>query len=35
MFVLVDDPIHADVLARIRSAEGMIEARVVELPPSL
>ena len=33
MFVAVDDPIPAAVLERLRAAGGIIEARVVELPP--
>ena len=32
MFVLVDDPVDDEALARIRAADGMIEARVVALP---
>ncbi len=32
MFVAVDDPLGDDVLARVREADGIIEARVVELP---
>jgi hypothetical protein len=32
MFVLVDDPIDTEALSRIRDADGMIDARVVELP---
>jgi D-3-phosphoglycerate dehydrogenase / 2-oxoglutarate reductase len=33
MFVAVDDPLDASVLAGIRAADGIIDARVVELPP--
>jgi D-3-phosphoglycerate dehydrogenase / 2-oxoglutarate reductase len=33
MFVSVDDPLGDDVLERVRGADGMIEARLVELPP--
>jgi D-3-phosphoglycerate dehydrogenase len=33
MFVSVDDPIEAPVLERIRAADGIVEATVVELPP--
>lgn len=32
MFVSVDDPLSESVLAQIGSADGMVEARVVELP---
>lgn len=32
MFVSVDDPLEAVVLERIRTADGMVDARVVELP---
>lgn len=32
MFVLVDDAIDATVLEHIRGADGMVDARVVELP---
>jgi D-3-phosphoglycerate dehydrogenase len=32
MFVSVDDPLDETVLGRIRGADGIIEARVVELP---
>ncbi len=32
MFVSVDDPLDEAVLGRIRDADGIIEARVVELP---
>ena len=32
MFVSVDDPLDASVLERIRAADGMVDARVVELP---
>ena len=32
MFVSVDDPIAASVLERIRSADGIVDVRVVELP---
>lgn len=32
MFVSVDDPLDGPVLERIRSADGIVEARVVELP---
>jgi len=34
MFVAVDDPIPEAALARVTAADGIIEARVVELPPS-
>jgi D-3-phosphoglycerate dehydrogenase / 2-oxoglutarate reductase len=33
MFVAVDDPLDASVLERIRQANGIVEARLVELPP--
>jgi len=33
MFVSVDEPIAAPVLGRIREADGVVDARVVELPP--
>ncbi len=33
MFVSVDDPIDATILERIRDSDGMVDARVVELPP--
>lgn len=33
MFVAVDDPIPAATLERLRSASGISQARVVELPP--
>ena len=33
MFVSVDDPVGPDVLERIRAADGMLDARTVELPP--
>ena len=33
MFVAVDDPLDASVLGRIREANGIVDARVVELPP--
>jgi D-3-phosphoglycerate dehydrogenase len=33
MFVSVDDPITGSLLERIRAADGMVEATVVELPP--
>jgi D-3-phosphoglycerate dehydrogenase len=33
MFVAVDDPLDASVLARARAVDGIIDARVVELPP--
>ncbi|MEO7295748.1 MAG: phosphoglycerate dehydrogenase [Candidatus Limnocylindria bacterium] len=32
MFVSVDDPLDEDVLSRIRDVDGIIEARLVELP---
>jgi len=32
MFVSVDDPLDNGVLSRIRDVDGIIEARVVELP---
>ena len=32
MFVSVDDPVDDLVLERIRSTDGIVEARVVELP---
>jgi hypothetical protein len=32
MFVSVDQPVPDAVLARIGSSEGMLEARLVELP---
>ena len=32
MFVSVDDPLDEPVLGRIRDADGIVEARVVELP---
>ncbi len=34
MFVSVDDPVRSATLDRIRSVDGMIEVRVVELPNS-
>ena len=34
MFVTVDEPIPEAVLERLRAVPGMIEARVVELPPA-
>jgi D-3-phosphoglycerate dehydrogenase len=34
MFVSVDDPLDGSVLGRLREVEGMVEARVVELPRS-
>ena len=33
MFVSVDDPIEGSVLQRIRAADGIVEATVVDLPP--
>ena len=33
MFISVDDPVGAEILERVRTADGMIEARVVDLPP--
>ena len=33
MFVAVDDPLDGSVLERIRQANGIVEARLVELPP--
>ena len=33
MFVSVDDPIPEAALARVAAVDGMLEARVVELPP--
>ncbi|MFN2483553.1 MAG: phosphoglycerate dehydrogenase [Candidatus Limnocylindria bacterium] len=33
MFVTLDEPVPAAVLARARSVDGILEARVVELPP--
>jgi hypothetical protein len=32
MFVSVDDPVPLPILAEIRAADGINEARVVELP---
>ena len=32
MFVSVDDPLDAEVLERIRSTAGIVDARIVELP---
>ena len=32
MFVSVDDPLDASVLEKVRHADGMVDARVVELP---
>ena len=32
MFISVDDPVDGAVLSRLRSADGIVEARVVELP---
>ena len=32
MFVAVDDPVDAALLERIRGADGIVEATVVELP---
>jgi D-3-phosphoglycerate dehydrogenase len=32
MFVSVDDPLEASVLERIRATDGMVDARVVQLP---
>ncbi len=32
MFVSVDDPLGASVLARLRAVDGIVDARVVELP---
>jgi hypothetical protein len=34
MFVSVDDPIDAPLLERLRAADGIVEASVVELPSS-
>jgi D-3-phosphoglycerate dehydrogenase len=34
MFVAVDDAIDASVLDRIRAVDGIVDARVVELPPA-
>jgi len=34
MFIAVDDPLEPSVLDRIRAADGVVEARVVELPAS-
>ncbi|MGI8830699.1 MAG: phosphoglycerate dehydrogenase [Candidatus Limnocylindria bacterium] len=33
MFVSVDDPLDASVLERIRAVDGIVDARLVELPP--
>ena len=33
MFVSVDDPVPRSVLGRIRGTDGIIDARIVELPP--
>ncbi len=33
MFVSVDDPLDEALLGRIRDADGIVDARVVELPP--
>ncbi len=33
MFVSVDDPLDASVLERVRAVDGLIDARLVELPP--
>ena len=33
MFVSVDDPIEGSLLERIRAADGIVQATVVELPP--
>lgn len=33
MFVAVDEPVDEAVLARVRSVDGILEARLVELPP--
>ena len=32
MFISVDDPVDEAVMARLRAADGIVEARVVELP---
>jgi predicted amino acid-binding ACT domain protein len=32
MFINVDDPVDSGLLERIRGADGIVEARVVELP---
>jgi D-3-phosphoglycerate dehydrogenase len=34
MFVSVDDPISPELLATVRSVEGVVDAQVVELPPN-
>ena len=34
MFVSVDDPIGPELLATVRSVPGIVEAKVVELPPN-
>jgi len=33
MFVAVDDPLDASVLERLRATDGIVDARLVELPP--
>lgn len=33
MFVSVDDPLDASVLERVRAVDGIVDARLVELPP--
>jgi D-3-phosphoglycerate dehydrogenase len=33
MFVSVDDPLDASVLGRLRATDGIVDARLVELPP--
>jgi len=33
MFVSVDDAVNPSVLDRIRRVDGIVDARVVELPP--
>ena len=33
MFVSVDDAVPEDVLLRIRAADGIVDARIIELPP--
>src|SRR5206468_12156252 len=34
MFVSVDDPISRELLQAVRGVEGIVDAQVVELPPS-
>ncbi len=34
MFVSVDEPVGPSVIERLRGVDGMVEARVVELPPA-